>query len=71
MVSDPAEHLTARLPRTGWLRDITHASGLNVLASYQYKYDKVANRTQAVEQVLAPFGPFEPATETEPPALPR
>lgn len=33
----------------GWLQDITHSTEDTTLASYQYQYDNVGNRTQAVE----------------------
>ena len=38
----------------GWLQDITHSSGAETFASYQYQYDNVGNRTQAIENVLHP-----------------
>ncbi|MBL7941608.1 MAG: hypothetical protein JNM00_02520, partial [Flavobacteriales bacterium] len=41
----------------GWLKTITHSLGNDVLASYQYHYDNVGNRTQTIETV--PFLPSE------------
>ena len=38
----------------GWLRDITHSAGTEILASYQYQYDHAGNRTQAIENILHP-----------------
>ena len=50
----------------GWLQDITHAAGIELLASYQYQYDNVGNRKQAIENVLSPILP-PTATPTSPP----
>jgi len=38
----------------GWLQDVIHTSGSNMLASYQYQYDNVGNRVQAIENVIPP-----------------
>ncbi len=38
----------------GWLQSITHAAGIEALGSYQYQYDNVGNRIQAVENVIQP-----------------
>ena len=38
----------------GWLQDIFHTSGTETLASYQYQYDNVGNRVQAIENVTLP-----------------
>ena len=38
----------------GWLQEIEHFSGAAALASYQYQYDNVGNRTQAIENVIFP-----------------
>jgi RHS repeat-associated protein len=38
------------------LLSITHGSGLEVLSSYQYSYDNVGNRVQAVEQWVTNAG---------------
>jgi RHS repeat-associated protein len=45
---DDANHLTA----------LTHALGIQPLASYQYSYDPVGNRTQAIEQMVVPGTAF-------------
>jgi RHS repeat-associated protein len=57
------------------LLSITHASGMEMLSSFQYLYDKVGNRTQAIETVNNPIAPtpiptttFTP-TETSTPTL--
>lgn len=36
------------------LLDITHAQGQELLSSFQYLYDKVGNRTQAIENISPP-----------------
>ena len=41
----------------GWLQDVTHSMESNPLASYQYQYDNVGNRVQAIEQVELPYVP--------------
>ena len=38
----------------GWLQDITHSAETTILGSYQYQYDRVGNRTQAIENILHP-----------------
>ncbi|RPI89239.1 MAG: hypothetical protein EHM40_21185, partial [Chloroflexi bacterium] len=38
----------------GWLQDIIHSSGMEALASYEYLYDNVGNRTQATEELQNP-----------------
>jgi len=49
----------------GWLQDITHSLGSTMLASYQYGYDSVGNRTQAIEEMRQVGVPFTPTpTET-------
>jgi RHS repeat-associated protein len=44
----------------GWLQDIIHSSGAATLASYQYQYDNVGNRVQAIENILLPSQPATP-----------
>jgi RHS repeat-associated protein len=48
---------------------ITHAQGLDILSSFQYLYDKVGNRTQALETVKNPIPPTATPTETSTPTL--
>ena len=49
----------------GWLQDITHSVESDPLASYQYQYDGVGNRVQAIEDVNLPA--IQPPTETPTP----
>ncbi|MCC6299252.1 MAG: DNRLRE domain-containing protein, partial [Anaerolineales bacterium] len=55
----------------GWLESITHAAGIELVGSYQYQYDNVGNRIQAVEDVKQPDLPPTPTptyTPTNTPA---
>ena len=55
----------------GHLASILHAAGNETLASYQYSYDGVGNRTQAIEegqQLFVPPTETPTPTPTEPPA---
>ncbi|RPI91406.1 MAG: DNRLRE domain-containing protein, partial [Chloroflexi bacterium] len=41
----------------GWLQDVIHSSGAAALASYEYLYDNVGNRTHVTENILLPSLP--------------
>ena len=49
------------------LLSITHAHGMELLSSFQYLYDNVGNRTQAIENVKNPFVPTPTPAPTETP----
>lgn len=48
----------------GRLMQLEHITGLNILASYQYTYDAIGNRVQALENVKSPFDSSSAATPT-------